>query len=417
VSREFESRRATEPLKRLIESKAPSNTRASAPRERFQMKTSKASVTTLVFVISVPLSSAAQYYDDARVGFDHYEPPVPVKANGRTVLAYELHVTNFYPGDITLSRLEVLDPDHPQHPLQTFEGEALRKCLMNPLAADRRATTRKIGPLQRGVLVLMVTIGADAPVPCRLLHKLRFVTTSERGTETTTEAAFDGVTVSTESALAIASPVGRGHWWTINVANERVDGHRLGIAYCNGTLRFPQRYAVDFVRLNGDGQAAIDEGKKNTDWFGYGEEVYAVADATVIYALGFVVENEPFGQRKALCGNCIWLDLGDGRYALYEHMQRNSLRVKKGDRVKTGQVLGLIGNSGNSDLPHLHFSLHDAPVAMRSTSVPFVVEELELLGTRCGPGFTDPWQPHPSSSPVCYKQQWFRNDCVYRFVP
>lgn len=381
------------------------------------METFRASATALVFMISVPASSVAQYYGDARVGFDHYEPPVAVKANGRTVLAYELHITNFYPGDITLSRLEVFDSDRPQRPLQTFEGEALRRCLMNPLAADKRATTRKIGPLQRRILVLMVTIGPDPPVPCRLLHKLKLTTTSEQGTEMTPEAAYDGVAVSTEPVLAIASPVGQGHWWTINVANERVDGHRLGINYWNGTLRFSQRYGVDLVKLNEAGQAAVDDGNKNTDWFGYGEEVYAIADATVIYAQGFVVENVPFGQRRAFSGNCVWLDLGDGRYALYEHMQRNSVRVRKGDRVKRGQVLGLIGNSGNSDLPHLHFSLHDAPAAMRSASVPFVVEELELLGTRCGPGFTDPWQPDPRYSPVCYKRQWFRNDCVYRFVP
>ena len=42
-------------------------------------------------------------------------------------------------------------------------------------------------------------------------------------------------------------------------------------------------------------------------------------------------------------------------------MQPGSLKVKVGDTVKTGQVLGLLGNSGNTDSPHLHFHVMDGP--------------------------------------------------------
>jgi murein DD-endopeptidase MepM/ murein hydrolase activator NlpD len=59
-------------------------------------------------------------------------------------------------------------------------------------------------------------------------------------------------------------------------------------------------------------------------------------------------------------GNYLILDLGQGRFALYAHLQPGSLRVKLGDRVKTGQVLARLGNSGKSDAPHLHFQLMDA---------------------------------------------------------
>ncbi len=45
---------------------------------------------------------------------------------------------------------------------------------------------------------------------------------------------------------------------------------------------------------------------------------------------------------------------------MYAHLQPGSLRVKFGDKVKAGQVLGLVGNTGNSSEPHLHFQLMNA---------------------------------------------------------
>jgi len=38
-----------------------------------------------------------QFFVETRLGFDQYEPPIPIMANGQTVLVYALHVTNFYP--------------------------------------------------------------------------------------------------------------------------------------------------------------------------------------------------------------------------------------------------------------------------------------------------------------------------------
>lgn len=173
---------------------------------------------------------------------------------------------------------------------------------------------------------------------------------------------------------------------------------------------------MDFIKLGPAGSPVTGDVNKNEDWPGYGAEVCAVADATVIETRNFIPENMPLGQRLSPAGNCVWLDLGNSRYAYYEHLQPNSVRVAKGDRVKEGQVLGLIGNSGNSDLPHLHFSMHDAPYAMHSTSLPFVIRDLEFLGQRTGLALTDAWEPTPSSQRARYSNQWFVNDCVYRFV-
>ena len=74
------------------------------------------------------------------------------------------------------------------------------------------------------------------------------------------------------------------------------------------------------------------------------------------------------------------LDLGDGRYAMYAHLAPDSVTVHVGDRVKTGDKLGLLGNSGNTTGPHLHFQISDRPSTLAVTALPFVFEKLTLEG-------------------------------------
>ena len=70
-------------------------------------------------------------------------------------------------------------------------------------------------------------------------------------------------------------------------------------------------------------------------------------------------------------GNHVVLNLGHGRYALYAHLKPGSVRVKKGDLVRRGQVLGLVGTSGNSSEPHLHFHVIDGPSPLASNGLPY----------------------------------------------
>ena len=83
------------------------------------------------------------------------------------------------------------------------------------------------------------------------------------------------------------------------------------------------------------------------------------------------------------------IDIGGGRYAFYAHVQPGSLRVKVGDKVKRGQVLALVGNSGNSTEPHLHFHVVDGIAPGTSTlgaeGVPYAFEQFEVLGDCANP--------------------------------
>jgi len=80
---------------------------------------------------------------------------------------------------------------------------------------------------------------------------------------------------------------------------------------------------------------------------------------------------------ETIGGNHVVLDLGHRRFAFYAHLQPGSLKVKVGDRVKRGQVLGLVGNSGNSTEPHLHFHLADSISPLGSEGVPYALDSFD----------------------------------------
>jgi murein DD-endopeptidase MepM/ murein hydrolase activator NlpD len=79
-------------------------------------------------------------------------------------------------------------------------------------------------------------------------------------------------------------------------------------------------------------------------------------------------------------GNSVVLSLGHGHYAVYGHLQTGSVRVKAGQRVRAGQVLGRVGNTGPSGAPHLHFHVADGPLPLAAEGVPFVFKRFTLDG-------------------------------------
>jgi murein DD-endopeptidase MepM/ murein hydrolase activator NlpD len=93
-------------------------------------------------------------------------------------------------------------------------------------------------------------------------------------------------------------------------------------------------------------------------------------------------------------GNHVIIDLGKGRYAFYAHLQPGRIPVKVGDKVKRGQVIGYVGNSGNSTEPHLHFHISDGNSPLGSDGLPYLFPAFEVQGKGWG------WKPTTPAAPV-----------------
>jgi murein DD-endopeptidase MepM/ murein hydrolase activator NlpD len=66
--------------------------------------------------------------------------------------------------------------------------------------------------------------------------------------------------------------------------------------------------------------------------------------------------------------------MGNSQYALYAHLKPYSVTLQVGDVVTEGQKLGLLGNTGNTTGPHLHFQVMDRPSALKTNGLPFVFD-------------------------------------------
>jgi murein DD-endopeptidase MepM/ murein hydrolase activator NlpD len=122
-----------------------------------------------------------------------------------------------------------------------------------------------------------------------------------------------------------------------------------------------QRRAADLLRMEG-GQSHRGRGDNNQDYFAYGQEILAVADGMVTTVVDGIDDNPPGQMNRYFApGNMVIIQHSPTLYSVYAHLQPGTMRVKKGERIKRGQVLAACGNSGNSSEPHLHFQLQDGP--------------------------------------------------------
>jgi murein DD-endopeptidase MepM/ murein hydrolase activator NlpD len=236
----------------------------------------------------------------------------------------------------------------------------------------------------RAVIFLWVPLRGTAP-PDSVLHRLTI--TQRRGDSTHTPHIEGAVVPVARQAAAIGPPLRGGTWLTGN-GPANASGHRRALIPVNGTPSIAQRFAIDYVKVDEQGRRFSGDSLRNESYYAQGEEALAVAAGTVAAITDGIPENVPGITSRAVPitmetvgGNYVVLDLGDGRFAFYAHLQPGSLRVKPGDRVRRGQVLGLVGNSGNSTEPHLHFHVADDIAPLGSEGLPYRHESFEIVGS------------------------------------
>jgi hypothetical protein len=167
----------------------------------------------------------------------------------------------------------------------------------------------------------------------------------------------------------------RGTWWVFwGGRSERENYH----------ARFlDRRHAVNFAVWRGTGTYEGD-GLRNEDYGAWNQPVLAPADGTVVVAVDGIRDNRPRFEathHKAPAGNHVLIDLGNEEYALLAHLRKGSVRVKVGQAVKAGEVIGQCGNSGNSAEPHIHLHLQDRKeIFARAVALPAQFRKLEIDG-------------------------------------
>jgi murein DD-endopeptidase len=312
--------------------------------------------------------------------------PVAVPADGRAALAYELHVTNWFPQAFTVQRVEVVSGADGRV-LLTLADSALARSFGRPGMTPSNPSDRtRLGGGMRGVTWLWVPVDAENPPPT-VRH--RMTVQEAAGADSGRTHVFEGATIPVSRDIAVIGPPLRGGAWLTANGPGNESGHRRALIPIGALPVIAQRFAIDYVRVDAVGRTVAGDRARNENFYAENAEAIAVGDAIVVATKDSIPENLPGTTSRAVPitletvgGNFVILDIGGGRYAFYAHLRPGSLRVRTGDRVRRGQVLGLVGNSGNSTEPHLHFHLADANSALGSEGIPYVHDSFELLG-RC----------------------------------
>jgi hypothetical protein len=285
--------------------------------------------------------------------------------DGRVYLAYELHITNMGGRDLLLSKVEAINTTAT---VLTLEGNDLNTALMATGPATERRT---IAAGNVRVVFLWLPIADGQYPPSSLHHRITVARRDARR-----RGGHDGLAETRDHRAAAPRRRLDGRQ-----RPGRDSGHRRALIATEGSARIAQRFAIDWVQVHPTGATFIGDQKDNKSYRAYGSDVLAVANAMVVATKDGIPENVPGATSRAvpitsdtIGGNHIVLDLGGGRYAFYAHLQPGSLKVKVGDRVTRGQVIGLVGNSGNSTEPHLHFHISDGVSPLGSEGLPYVLD-------------------------------------------
>jgi murein DD-endopeptidase len=301
-------------------------------------------------------------------------PPTAFRGDGKMHLVYEVHLTNFAHPEILLTRFEVLAGDRP---LATFAGDDFARIVTRP-AVQTKEPLRIEGGL-RAVIFVWVTLDSVADVPASLDHRITLKVADDEFTSTCARIPV------LKDPVSISPPL-KGDGWCAANGPANGSGHRRSLIPVGGGVHIAQRFAIDWLQLRDEGGSFKGDCLDNKNYRCYGSDVLAVADATVVTVKDGIPQNVPGINSRAVPitletvgGNHVILDLGRGHFAFYAHLQPGQIRVKVGDRVKHGQVMALLGNSGNSTEPHLHFHICNLNSPLAAEGLPYAVN-FEVMG-------------------------------------
>jgi hypothetical protein len=303
-------------------------------------------------------------------------PPQAVTgSDGRRHLIYEIRIANLTDARFVVQRIEVRAGHGAM--LQQMDAAAIASRLS--VGGRRGSESGELSGSQFGVAFMHVALSAQAPLPQQLTHVIEGYA-DKAGASFTMHVA--GVRVDTRDPPSLAPPL---HGEGLVVGDGCCDTirHVRALLPLNGTLYLAQRFAIDFEQVDATGRIFTGDAKVVRNYRIYGKPIFAVADGTVVAARNDLSDQVPGKLPEGLPldeadGNFTIVALGGGAYALYAHMRQGSVLPAAGSKVRRGDKIGEVGNSGNTQAPHLHFQLMDAAAGLAANGVPYVFDSYRV---------------------------------------
>jgi hypothetical protein len=173
-----------------------------------------------------------------------------------------------------------------------------------------------------------------------------------------------------EEPVRLTFPLRDGRYYVAHGGNSQLLNHHNPSP--------AQKYALDIVALNAAGTRVLGIYPSDVNKYViFGKDIYSPCDGTVVEAVDGLSELVPSEtDRENLAGNHVVVAC-QGVNVLLAHLQSGSVTVQEGDRVTTNQVVGRVGNSGNTTEPHLHIHAVRGNTAdvLEGEGVPILFEE------------------------------------------
>lgn len=352
--------------------------------------------------------------DPLSESFDVSVPQLPqiVATDGGKAVRYELHLTNFATVPLAVRGILVTDADTGKT-LRSFSRRPLLTHLI-PLSGTRDDPSSARVTIQPGARAVLY-VELSGPLPRRIGHTVDYLAACET---CPLRLEIPAVAVNQAAAVTLAPPLAAGPWAAVQ-SPDWPRGHRRVVYTLDGKARIPGRYAIDWVGLDDAGRTTRGDPDRAVDAIGYDAPVLAGADARVAAVRDGMVESASIARHPDHVlgdgsGNYVALDLGQGRYAFYEHLRPGSIQVKVGQRVRRGQAIGALGFSGDTTGPHLHLHVANGLDPLKAEGIPFVIDAYTEIGRYDDIGAlgSKPWQ---SAGPTRKSHEWPASNVVVRF--
>jgi len=172
------------------------------------------------------------------------------------------------------------------------------------------------------------------------------------------------------------SPVKPGAPWSFNYSDSFTIGNNTAVHDDNWIYQLPYKVGKSYRVTQGyHGQFShTGPDEYAIDWkMPVGTPVYAARGGIVVKAKDDSGVGGP-DRKYEECANVVLIQHSDGTIGIYAHLKKGGCKVKVGDRVNTGDLIALSGNTGFTSGPHLHFSVFKTRTGRERVSIPIKFE-------------------------------------------